>query len=59
MPGDTVLADRGFDTSDSVGSYCSTLKIPAFTRGRSQLLGIGVEQTRKIAFVSMLSEILS
>ena len=31
--------------------YCSTLKIPAFTRGKSQLLGIEVEQTRKIANV--------
>ena len=49
MPGDTVLADRGFDISDSVGSYCLTLNIPAFTRGKSQLSGIEVEQTRKIA----------
>ena len=31
VPGDTVLADRGFDISDSVGLYCSSLKIPAFT----------------------------
>ena len=51
VPGDTVLADRGFDISDSVGSYCSTLKIPAFTRGKSQLSGIEVEETRKIANV--------
>lgn len=49
VPGDTVLADRGFDISDSVGSYCSTLKLPAFTRGKTQLLGIDVEQTRQIA----------
>ena len=34
VPGDMVLADRGFDISDSVGFYCSTLKIPAFTRGK-------------------------
>ena len=47
VPGDTVLADRGFDISDSVGSYCSTLKIPTFTRGKSQLSGIEIEQTRK------------
>ena len=51
VPGDTVLADRGFDISDSVGSYCSTLKTPTFTRGKSQLSGIEVEQTRKIANV--------
>lgn len=51
VPGDTVLADRGFDISDSVGLYCSTLKIPAFTRGKCQLSGIEVEQTRQIANV--------
>lgn len=34
-----------------IQSYCSTLKIPAFTRGKSQLSGIEVEQTRKIANV--------
>ncbi len=51
VPGDTILADRGFDISDSVGSYCSTLKIPAFTKGKSQLHGIEVEQTRRIANV--------
>lgn len=51
VPGDTILADRGFDISDSVGAYCSTLKMPAFTRGKSQLSGIEVEQTRKIANV--------
>ena len=45
------MADRGFDISDSVGAYCSTLKMPAFTRGKSQLSGIEVEQTRKIANV--------
>ena len=28
-----------------------TLKIPAFTKGKSQLSGIEVEQTRKIANV--------
>ena len=47
VPGDAVLADRGFDISDSVGLYCSTLKTPAFTRGKSLLSGIEVEQTRK------------
>ena len=51
LPGDTVLADRGFDISESVGAYCSTLKIPAFTRGKTQLSGIEVDQTRKIANV--------
>ena len=51
VPGDLILADRGFDIGDSVGSYCPTIKIPAFTRGKSHLTGIEVEQTRKIANV--------
>ena len=46
MPGDTVLADRRFNISDSVGAYCSTLRTPVFTLGRSQLSGTEVEQTR-------------
>ena len=48
---DTVLADRGFDIADSVGSYCSNLKIPAFTKGKNQLSGIEIEQTWHIANV--------
>ena len=49
VPGDLVLADRGFDMSDSVGAFCSTLKIPAFMKGKKQLSSNEVEQTRKIA----------
>ncbi|XP_077993128.1 uncharacterized protein LOC144447095 [Glandiceps talaboti] len=49
--GDIVLADRGFDIADSVGYYCATLKIPAFTKGKSQLPALEVETTRKIAHV--------
>lgn len=51
VPGDTVLADRCFDISDSVDLCCSSLKIPSFTRGKSQLSGIEVEQTGNIANV--------
>ena len=51
VPGDTVLADRGFDIHDSVGLYCSRLALPAFTKGKTQLEGIAVEQTRNIANV--------
>ena len=35
VPGDMILADRGFDISDSVGFYCSTLKMPAFTKSKN------------------------
>lgn len=43
LPGDIVLADRGFHIADSVGLHCATLKIPAFSRGKSQLLAYEVE----------------
>ena len=51
LPGDTILADRGFDIKESVGLYCATIKLPAFTKGKKQLSGIEVEQTRCIANV--------
>ncbi|XP_041914482.1 uncharacterized protein LOC121679845 isoform X2 [Alosa sapidissima] len=49
LPGDLVLADRGFDIQDSVGLMCAEVKIPAFTKGRCQLDARDVESTRKIA----------
>ena len=51
VPGDLILADRGFDIRDSVSTCCSSLAMPAFTKGKSQLSGIEVEQTRRIANV--------
>ena len=51
VPGDMILADRGFNIEDSVGSYCSSLRIPAFTKGKNQLSSIEVEQSRNIANV--------
>ncbi|XP_078026475.1 uncharacterized protein LOC117250756 [Epinephelus lanceolatus] len=50
-PGDMVLADRGFDIKESVAFMGTTLKTPAFTKGRSQLDSKDVEETRKIAHV--------
>lgn len=50
-PGDTILADRGFDIVDSIGLCLATIKMPAFTKGKTQLSGIEVEQTRRIANV--------
>ena len=50
-PGDVILADRGFDIQETVGLFCSTIKIPAFPKGKKQLSGTEVEQTRRIANV--------
>ena len=49
--GDQVLAERGFTISDYVGLYCAELKLPAFTRGKSQLSQIEDDWTREIARV--------
>lgn len=49
LPGDVVLADRGFNISESVGLCCAEVKIPAFTRGKQQLSPLELEATRKIA----------
>ena len=51
LPGDVVLADRGFDVADSVALQGATLDIPAFTRGCDQLAPAVVEATRKLANV--------
>ncbi|SMN01989.1 hypothetical protein SPONN_290 [uncultured Candidatus Thioglobus sp.] len=51
LPGDIVLADRGFDIADSVGFFQAQLHIPAFTKGKSQLSPLEVEETRSIANV--------
>ena len=49
LPGDVVLADRGFDIAESVGMMSAEVKIPAFTRGKKQLSFHDVESTRRIA----------
>ena len=51
LPGDVVLADRGFTIGDSVGLYCAELKIPEFTKGKTQLSQKHVETTKSIASV--------
>lgn len=51
LPGDMVMADRGFTVSESVGLKQAKLIIPAFTEGKSQLDPVDVEKTRGIASV--------
>ena len=50
-PGDTVLADRGFDIADDIGLHGGDLAIPAFTRGKSQLTQREVEFSQRLARV--------
>ena len=51
LPGDLVLADRGFTVCESVGLYCAQLKIPECNRGKFQLEQKSVYETRGIAAV--------
>ncbi|KAK7925875.1 hypothetical protein WMY93_008185 [Mugilogobius chulae] len=49
LPGDVVLADRGFDIKEDVGMICAEVKIPCFTKGLRQLDAKAIEDTRAIA----------
>ena len=51
VPGDLILADRGFDIKDALGVINCRMEIPAFTKGKAQLSPLDVETTRKIASV--------
>lgn len=50
-PQDVVLADRGFLINDFLAVLQAKLVIPAFTKGKKQLLPLEIEETRKIAQV--------
>ena len=50
-PGDVILADRGFNVKDTMGLYCALVKIPAFTKGKTQLHPLELEATRGLAAV--------
>ena len=51
LPGDQILADRGFTIEESVGLYCAEVKIPPFTKAKKQLTRSEVDRTRKLAHV--------
>ena len=51
LPGDVVLADRGFDIAETIALSGGTLHIPSFTKGKSQLPAADVHTTRTIANV--------
>ena len=51
LPGDVVLADRGFTVADTVAITGARLYMPAFTKGKSQLSDLEVEESRVISNV--------
>ena len=50
-PGDLVSADRGFNISQELAVKGATLKIPSFTKGKSQLAKKEVDVSRQFANV--------
>ena len=51
LPGDVVIADRGFTVENEISFYQAKLVIPAFTKGKKQLHPLDIENSRKIASV--------
>ena len=51
LPGDLVLADRGFTIQDSVGLHCAEVKTPPFTKGKKQLSRCEIDWSREISHV--------
>lgn len=49
LPGDLILADRGFKIHESVGMFCAEVKIPAFTKGKKQLSHAEVDTSRQLS----------
>lgn len=51
LPGDLVLADRGFNIYELIGMQQAEAKLPSFTRGKSQLSAKEVQDSRELAVV--------
>lgn len=49
--GDEVLADRGFLVREELATVGATLRIPSFTKGKSQLPGSCVDTSRQLSRV--------
>ena len=49
VPGDVVLAGRGFQVKESIERCQAELKITAFTRGKKQLDPADLENTKRLA----------
>ena len=51
LPGDLVLADRGFNIYELVAIHQPEAKLPAFTKGKAQLSAKEVQDSRELAVV--------
>ena len=51
LPGDVVLADRGFNIHEAAGMYCAEVKLPPYTRGKKQLSKMEIDVSRQLSRV--------
>jgi len=51
--GDMILADRGFNVEESLGSVGTSFHIPSFTRGKAQLSPCEIQKNCNIANVRL------
>ena len=51
LPGDQILADRGFNIQEAAGLHCAEVKLPPFTKGKKQLDKIDVDFARQLSRV--------
>ena len=51
LPGDLILADRGFNIYELVAMHQAEAKLPAFTKGKTQLIAKEVQESRELAVV--------
>ena len=56
LPGDVLLADRGFNIQEAAGMYCAEVKIPPFTKGKKQLSQMEIDVAQKLSRVQIHME---
>ena len=54
LPGDVVLADRGFNIQEDASMYCAEVKLPPFTKGKKQLSQMEVDVARKLSRIKLI-----
>ena len=56
LPGDVILADRGFTIEQAAGVYCAQVKIPPFIGGKKQLSKLEIDCARQLSQVRIHAE---
>ena len=54
--GDCILADRAFTFKQELACFGATLKVPHFTKGKSQLYAKEVDTSRQLSNVRIHKE---